>query len=172
MKTHANESRLLWLVCGVIGGLCLAYFWPHEELRASATDHSDKFAICTVEVGPLLPEAVFVLNFANGELKGAMLNNQAGMFTNFWFTNVFQDFELQGKGDKKYAMIPGQGWLNQNPQAGGGGTAGTGLIYIGELSSGKVGCYRFHYMNAIQPMPPIKLEQVAMFSFREDNKAR
>ena len=170
MQSHANERRLLWLVCGVVAGLCLAYFWPHEELQASATHGSDKYAICTVEVGPLLPEAVFVLNFTTGELKGALLNQQAGGFTNYWFTNVFKDFELTGKGDKKYTIIPGHGLLNANAQQAAGGTIATGVIYVGELTSGKVGCYKFHYRNAIGPMPATPLEPVDIFEFRKSDK--
>jgi hypothetical protein len=168
MKTHANESRLLWLLCGVVGGLCLAYFWPHEELRASATDHSDKFAICTVEVAPLTPEAVFVLNFTTGELRGALLNSQTGGFTNYWIANVAQDFQITGKGDKtKYVIIPGTGFLAANNQQPSGGAVAAGVLYVGELSSGMVGCYRFHYSNTPVAMAPQRMEAAASFQFYE-----
>jgi hypothetical protein len=171
MKSHANEQRLLWLVCGAIGGLCLAYFWPHEQVQASATDREAKFAICTVDVGPGLPDAVFVMDFSTGRLQGGMLNSQSGVFTNFWYANVVEDFKVTGKGAAKFAMIPGSGFLNQNAQqAGGGGTMATGVIYIAELSTGKVGCYQFHYRNQVAAGAPIQLEPVNYFLFRESTQ--
>lgn len=171
MKTHANESRLLWLMCGVIGGLCLAYFWPHEELRAGATDHSDKFAICTVDVQPVMPEAIFVLNFTTGELRGAAMNPQTGQFTNYWIGNVAQDFQIAGKGaNTKYAIIPGQGFLSGNNQGGGGGAVAAGIIYIGELSSGKIMSYRFHFLNSPVPTAPQRLEPGDSFPFLDKIK--
>ena len=117
MKSHVKESRLFWLGCGVIGGLCVAYFWPHEQAYASATDRDAKFAICTVETGPQLPEAVFVLDFTTGRLQGGMLNPQAGVFANRWYANVSQDFKLGAKGGGgKYTMIPGSGFFDAQRQ--------------------------------------------------------
>ncbi len=169
MKSQAKDGRLVWLLFGVIFGLCLAYFWPHEPAYAMATDRDARFAICTVEVGPGSPDAVFVLDFLTARLTGGMLNAQAGGFTNFWFANVAEDFKIGGKGDKaKYTIIPGSGFLNVGAQGGGGGaTVATGLIYVAELSSGKVGCYRFQYRNQTQMTEPIKLEAVDYFMFRE-----
>ena len=170
MKSHANENRLLWLFCGVVGGLCLAYLWPHEELQASATDHSENFAICTVEVAPLAaPEAVFVLNFTTGEIRGALLNQQAGAFTNFWIGNVLQDFQIQSTGKSKFAIIPGQAFLAANGNAGGAAIA-SGVLYVGELSSGKVCCYAFQYSTAPGIQEPRRLDPVAQFPFKNPSQ--
>ena len=166
MSLRSKERQLVWLLFGAIGGLCLAYFWPHEHVLASATDRDAKFAICTVEVGPGSPDAVFVLDFTTGRLQGGMLNSQAQAFTNFWFANVAQDFKVGKNG--KYTMIPGQGFLNAPAGAGGGGAAiATGVIYIAEVTTGMVGCYRFSYVNAPQPLPPTPLQPVDVFPFRE-----
>ena len=167
MKSRSNEGRLLYLVCGVIGGLCLAYFWPYEHAYATATDRDSKFAICTVDVGPGLPDAVFVLDFVTGRLQGGMLNSQTNTFTNFWYANVADDFK-SGKGGKPmYTIIPGQGFLAANSTPGGGATVALGMIYVGEMTSGKVGCYRFYYRNQGQPTPPVELEKVDYFVFRD-----
>ena len=166
MKSHSNERRLLWLACGVVCGLGLAYFWPHEPAFASATDRDQKFAICTVDVGPGLPDAVFVLDFSNGKLQGAMLNSQSGQFTNAWFANVAEDFKVSAKGGAKYAIIPGHGYLNVN-SAGGGTTTATGLIYVAELTTGTCGCYQFQYRNQVTAGTPLRLEPVNSFPFRE-----
>ena len=164
MSQRSNERQLVWLLFGVIGGLCLAYFWPHEHVLASATDRDAKFAICTVEVGQGSPDAVFVLDFTTGRLQGGMLNPQAQAFTNFWFANVAQDFKVGKNG--KYTMIPGTGLLNA-PAGGGGGAIASGVIYIAEVTTGMVGCYRFSYVNSAQPMPPNPLQPVDVFPFRE-----
>jgi hypothetical protein len=168
MNFPVKDSRLAWLVLGTIFGICVAYFWPHEPAYAMATDRDTRFAICTVEVGPGSPDAVFVLDFLTARLTGGMLNVQAGAFTNFWFANVAEDFKINGRGDKaKYTIIPGSGFLNIGNQGGGGQTVATGLIYVAELSSGKVGCYRFVYRNQMAAAEPIRLEPVDYFMFRE-----
>ena len=74
MKSRSNERQLVWLVFGVIGGLCLAYVWPHEHVFAGATDRDAKFAICTVDVGPGTPDAVFVLDFTGSEAESPNAN--------------------------------------------------------------------------------------------------
>lgn len=172
MKSRVNEHRFLWLISGVVGGLCLAYFWPHEEAFAVATDRTDKFAICVVSTAPTQPDAIFVLDFLSGTLQGALLNSTTGTFTNYWYSNVVEDFELKAKGDKsRFTIIPGQGFLNSNAaQGGAGGTVASGVIYVGEVTSGKIGCYRFQYRNQIEAMLPVPLEKVAYFNFRREQK--
>lgn len=170
MKLTINESRMAWLLLGAVFGVCVAYYWPHEPAYASATDRDQKYAICTVEVGPGSPDAVFILDFSTARLTGGMLNVQAGGFTNFWFANVAEDFKIPGKGDKgKYTIIPGSGFLNIGNQ-GGGATVATGLIYVAELTSGKVGVYRFQYRTQATPGEPQRLEPVDYFVFRENQK--
>jgi len=169
VKTPASESKFVWLLFGVIGGLGFAYLWPHEPAYAVATDRDAKFALCTVEVGPGSPDAVFVLDFLTGRLTGGLLNAQAGAFTNFWYANVGEDFKI--KGDKaKFTIIPGSGFLNA--PGGGGQSLATGLIYVAELTSGKVGCYRFQYRNQAEASPPMELMPVNYFMFREQQPTR
>jgi len=172
MKTQMKEQKLVWLLSGVIGGICLAYFWPAEPAYALATDRDQRFAICTVPVGPGSPAAVFVLDFLTGRLTGALLNMQSASFTNFWYANVSEDFKIPGKGDKsKFVMIPGNGFLNA--AAGGGGqTMALGLLYVAELTSGKVGCYSFMFSNQVVPAAPMQLQPVNYFMFREENQRK
>lgn len=166
MKSYAKERRLVWLGFGVIAGLCMAYVWPHEHVFAGATDRDAKFAICTVEVGPGNPDAVFVLDFTTGRLQGALLNPQSQTFTNFWFANVAQDFKVRTNG--KYTIIPGSGFLNAGAANQGNGQAiATGVLYVAEVTSGMVGCYRFGYVNSPNPLPPTALQPVDVFPFRE-----
>ena len=114
-----------------------------------------------------------MLDFSTGRLQGAMLNAQSGEFTNFWFANLAEDFKTKGKGGAKYAIIPGNGFLTANNQGGGGGGGGTqatGLLYVAELNSGLVGCYRLQYRTQMAASEPMPLQPVNSFSFREAQK--
>ena len=167
MQPRANERRLVWMGLGLVAGLCLAYCWPHEAVQASATDRDDRFAVCTVETQTSFgqPEAVFVLDFLTGRLTGAMLSQQSYAFTNFWFRNVAADFNLKANqaAKAKYCIIPGNAYLT----SGGGATLSTGMVYVGELTSGKVIAYSFAVRNSKTPLPVMPMEPVAFFPFRE-----
>lgn len=162
-----HQRRLTWIGLGLVAGLCLAYCWPHETAQAVATDRDERFALCTVETQTNfgMPEAVFVLDFLTGRLTGAMLNQQTSVFTNFWFRNVAADFNLNANAaaKAKYSIIPGNAYLSNR----GGMTLSTGVVYVAELTSGKVVCYTFPVRNSKQPLPPAQLEPVAFFPFRE-----
>jgi hypothetical protein len=159
-----TDRRIVWLLVGVLAGLGLASFWPAEPVQAMATDRSDRFAITTVDVGPGMPDAVFVLDFLTGRLTGALMNSQSGVFTNFYFRNVATDFIVDPNAKAKYAMIPGVGILN----AGQGVQSATGVLYIGELTSGKLVAYRFPYRNQPEPIADVfPLQPFAFYSFRE-----
>ena len=164
MKTVTNDQRMVWLLLGVLTGLGLSTFWPAETVQAVATDRADRFAVTTVDVGPGTPDAVFVLDFLTGRLTGALLNPQSGVFTNFYFRNVAADFIVDPNAKAKYALIPGAGILN----SGGGVTTASGVLYIGELTSGKLMAYRFPYRNSREPINDLlPLEPFAFYSFRD-----
>lgn len=159
-----NDRRMVWLLAGVLCGIALCAMWPAENVQAVSTDRSDRFAVTTVDVGPGTPDAVFVLDFLTGRLTGALLNPQSGVFTNFYFRNVAADFIVDPNAKAKYAMIPGAGILN----SGGGVTTASGVIYIGELTSGKLVAYRFPYRNSREPLEDIlPLQPFAFYSFRD-----
>lgn len=160
-----TDRRIVWLLTGVLAGLGLASFWPAEPLQANATDRSsDRFAITTVDVGPGMPDAVFVLDFLTGRLTGAMISSQSGLFTNFYFRSVVADFIVDPNAKAKYAMIPGVGVFN----VGGGVQSATGVVYIAELTSGKVVAYRFPYRNSAEKINEVfPLQPMDAFPFRE-----
>lgn len=162
MTSMTTDRRMVWLLAGVLAGLTLAQFWPQEVLHANATDRSDNFAISTVDVGPGFPQAVFVLDFLTGRLTGALINSQTGRFTNFYQRNIAGDFSAGKKA--KYAMIPGTGIFT----SGTGATSATGVLYIGELTSGKLAAYRFVYRNSPDPIAQaLPFEPADFFPFRE-----
>ena len=168
MQPKSNERRLVWMGMGLMAGLCLAYLWPHEMAHAVAADRDDRFAMCTVDVGFANAEAIFVLDFLTGRLQGAMLNQQSAQFTNFWARNIAADFQVQADAaaKAKYVFVPGLANLNNK----GGTTTAAGVLYIGELTSGKVGCYRFSFKTSTKAMPLQVLEPFAYFPFREETR--
>lgn len=164
MNTMTTDRRIVWLLVGVLAGLGLASFWPAEPVQANATDRSDRFAITTVDVGPGMPDAVFVLDFLTGRLTGALLNSQSGLFTNYYFRNIATDFIVDPNAKAKYAMIPGVGVFT----VGGGVQSATGVLYIAELTSGKVMAYRFPYRNSPEKIAEVNpLIPMDAYPFRE-----
>lgn len=173
MSRHLNESRIAWLAVGVVAGLCLSYFWPHEPALAVTNDRNSKFGMGTVAVKDLTIagvrdtlDAVFVLDYLTGTLKGAVMNRSSGQFTNFYGRSLAQDFNVRGKSEPHYAFVSG----NVGLPSGGGTTMATGVLYVGELSSGRVIAYGFPFRETNSPLPPMNLRPMDSFQFREPSR--
>ncbi len=163
MINRTSESRMLWLVVGLLAGLCISYFWPHEPVVASATDRNEKFAMATCYVTNTL-EAVFVLDFLTGRLTGSVLNRQGNVLVARYTRNVAEDFDVNPEVKPTYTMVCGRAQI----QGRGGNQYGDSMIYIGELSSGQVIAYAIPYkqFNRKQTQP-IPLQKAVNFQFRE-----
>lgn len=164
MAQRSLDNRMVWLVLGVVAGLCIAYFWPHEPALAVTSDRNDKFAMVTSEVsfaGSV--EGVFVLDFLTGKLQGAVLNNKLGKFTHAYYRSLAADFGVDPSVEPKYAIVTGRAQLPSQGRA----TMATGVVYVGELSSGKVVAYGFPYNESNRPVPPVPLQPLDVFQFRE-----
>jgi hypothetical protein len=90
VQTRISDSRGVWLVAGVIIGLGITWFWPHEPLRADQADRADKFGIISVPASLAIAglpstEAIFILDFVTGRLQGFYLNPQQGGFTQMFY---------------------------------------------------------------------------------------
>ena len=162
MINRTSDSRMLWLVVGLLAGLCISYFWPHEPAVASATDRNEKFAMTTCYVTNTL-EAVFVLDFLTGRLTGSVLNRQGNQLVAAYTANVAEDFDVNPEVPPTYAMVCGRAEI----QGRGGAQYGYSMIYIGELTSGRVIAYAIPYkqFNRKQTQP-IKLLKFVDFQFR------
>ena len=164
MTTNLSNRRAVWFVLGTLAGLGLSAFWPVEHVHALATDRSDRFSVTTVTVGPTSPDAVFVLDFLTGRLTGALINQQSGVFTNFYFRNLAADFGVPRDAKPRYAIMTGLG----NMTSGSGLSTAQGIIYIGELNSGKLAAYRFPYrISRVPILEPLPVELIAFFPFRD-----
>ena len=164
MTRSLSDSRVVWLVVGLMAGLGIATFWPHEPALASATDRTAQFSMATASVNPITPlEGVFVLDFLTGTIRGAVLNEQSAQFTQFYYRNLAQDFNVDPKSEPSYSMVTGLANINSRP----GFQAANSVIYIAELSSGTVRAYGFPYTVARVPQPPIQMVLLDKFPFRE-----
>jgi hypothetical protein len=154
---------MTWLAVGVAAGLCISYFWPHEPALAVTTDRDSKFAMATIALTPIdTVEGIFVLDFLTGQLTGAVLNNKMGKFMTQYSRNIAVDFQVDPKAEPHYAIVSGLA----NLPSGRGVNPATGVIYIGELTSGKVICYSFPVRVATQPQVS-PLTPIDFFQFRE-----
>jgi len=164
VKNLNGERRFLWLTVGVICGMCLSYFWPHEPAMAIATDRDgDRFAITTVPTKAGNAEAVFILDFLTGRLQGAALNSRLGKFTYAYYRNLAADFNVDPTAKPHYVIVSGGVNL---PAQGRAQFAESGL-YVAEMSSGMVICYAFPFIFNNAPGAPQQLIPMDKFQFRQ-----
>jgi hypothetical protein len=147
MRTVMASNRVAWLAGGMIAGLAIAWLWPHEPTYATTADRDTQFSMVTIPVGtsaagindPL--DGVFILDFLTGQLKGAVLNRQTGHFMSFYERDLAKDFGVDGNADPHYCMVTGYAQMANQ----GGVSMASGVIYVGELTSGKVAAYGFPF---------------------------
>ena len=152
----------MWLTTGLVAGLCISYFWPHEPVAAASNDRDAKFGIMTTPV-TLGMEGVFVLDYLTGRLSGAVMNGNTGKFNHTYIRSVAADFKVDPKATPHYAFVGGTASL-----AGRGGVSpATSIIYVGELSSGVVMAYGINYKIAQRPVPTQPFVPLDAFPFRE-----
>jgi hypothetical protein len=108
-------------------------------------------------------EGVFVLDFLTGQIKGAVLNNRTGTFTHAYGRNVALDFQVDPNATARYtistglAMLPVQGRV----------TMAAGVIYVAEMSSGKLAAYGFPYSDGGVTPGVVPLKPLDVFQFRD-----
>ena len=169
MNSFRSGNRYLWLLAGVAVGMAMSWFWPQEPMHAAVADRDDKFALMTVPVKDIMLagvrdhlEGVFVLDFLTGQLKGAVLG-KVGRFTHFYYRNVAADFSVDPSATPHYAFVTGTAQLTSQGRV----TMASGVIYVGELTSGKVVAYGFPYNDTNRVMAPVPLSPMHTFPFRE-----
>jgi hypothetical protein len=160
-----KHQKIVWMLTGLVAGLGIAQFWPHEPVRAATADRDDKFGMTTCPVSFVDgTEGVFVIDYLTGQLKGGMVNPRMGVFTNFYFRNLAADFNVDPKAEPHYAMVAGARGQNIG-QA--GRTLSAGTIYVAELTSGQVVAYTFPYVELRKVAPPVQMTPMDKFQFRE-----
>lgn len=171
MSNRLADNRVALLAFGLLGGLCLSAFWPHEPLAANTSDREKNFGMITVAARDISvagvedkQDAVFVLDYVTGRLQGAVLNGRTATFTNFYYRDVAADFDVDpAKGEPHYAIVTG---ISQLPSRG-RITWANGVLYVGELSSGKIHAYAFPYNEVRSKQPPVQMQLIDAFPFRQ-----
>jgi hypothetical protein len=145
------RRRPAWLVAGLAAGLVLGAFLPHAPLHATATDRQENFAIATGPVDESL-EAVFMLDFLSGTLKGYVISTATGKFTAYYETPVLNDLGVDASKNPKYLVVTGGANLRRTGQI----QPSLSVCYVAELTSGKMAVYAIPWSrgqsNATQPI--------------------
>jgi hypothetical protein len=161
MRPAFASNQVPGLAAGIVMGLTIAWLWPHEPAYATTGDRAPHFSMVTIPVsdaakGIVDPvDGVFVLDLVTAQLKGAVINRQNGTFASFYFRDLAGDFNVAPGQAPEFCMVTGYA---QIPNQGGKQMA-SGMLYIGELNSGKVAGYAFPWVEkgmggpvAITPM--------------------
>ncbi len=162
MRKHWSENRYVLLGTGVLLGLVLAFYWPHEEAQAATVDRSSKIAMVTCYTQTGSSDAVFVLDFVTGRLVGAAYNTQSGGFNQTYGRNLAADFGVDENAE--YAIVPGRVSL---PQRGGSAPPAEGGLYVAELNSGMVIMYGYPFITSPRPQQTQQLVKIDAFPFRQ-----
>lgn len=173
MRHSGTDSRLVWLVAGLLGGLGVAYFWPHEPAYATTADRDANFAMITIPVGTSAAgitdpmDGVFILDFLTGQLKGAVLNRQTGRFASLYYRDLAKDFNVDPQAKGRFAMASGYAQVAGQR----GKTFASGVLYVAELDSGELAAYAFPWNEAPRTAPiTYELAPLDHFLWRQPTK--
>ena len=170
MQKQNTNNRMVWLVIGVLAGLCISYFWPHEPVSAATSDRDTNFGLITVPVRDVTiagvrdtMEGVFVIDYLTGRLQGAVINPRIGKFTSAYFRNLAADFKVDPQANPHYTLATGTIQLAARGQA----TWANAILYVGELNSGMIHAYAFSYTDNRVKGAPVPLVLMDGFRFRQ-----
>lgn len=153
-----GNVRAGWLALGALVGTAAAVLVSHGPMHAVATDRQENFAMCTSPVDGDL-EAVFFLDSLTGRLTGLVLNPTTGAFTARFSRDVFSDLQTDGSKNPKLLLVSGNGQLRGAGQA----QFAAGLLYVTEISSGKIAAYGVPFNRAaLNARQPIQAELVLL----------
>lgn len=149
MFQHLYGNRVLWLGIGLIVGLAVSGVLPHSPANATASSQLDNLVIATGSVDGD-GEAVFILDALSGDVMGWVLNPTTGTFTAGFKYNVIRDLGVDASKGPKYVMVTG----TQNFRRGAGGVQmGSSVLYVAELTTGKMIALGFPWSRALRSSP-------------------
>lgn len=163
LRKQIPLSHVIMLMIGltagaIVGGLTMGAFsigangssgilaenpFGPQFAYATATDRYENFAIATGSLDSDI-EAVYFLDFLTGDLKAAALSLQTGKFNSFYSYNVLKDLEVDATKNPRYLMVTGR--INLRNQ-GSREQPSTAVVYVAELTSGKVAAYMAPYLK-------------------------
>lgn len=142
MLSKVSTQSAVWLLVGLLMGIGMVIFLQGQPAQATATDHSDEFAIATGHLTTEI-EAVYLLDFKTGLLQGTVMNRQTGKFQSFFKRELAQDFALNARQKPKFIMVTG---AMQNARA---QVPVNHVLYVAELNSGKLTAYFMPYKGDV-----------------------
>lgn len=152
MSTRRLGYASMGLVGSLVIGLAIGMLSPRTPLYATATDRIDNFAMATGALDDDT-EALFYLDFVTGDLKATALSPIARKFFASFSANVANDLGVDLAKNPKYSMVTGMSVFRRG---GGPVQPGNAVVYVAELTSGKVAAYMVPwsqaYANAGRPI--------------------
>jgi len=153
----------LGIAIGLIIGLIAGGVWPQTPLHATATDRVETLAIATGPVDEDV-EAIYFLDFLTGDLRGLVLGKQAGQFCGYFDLNVAEHLGINPSMNPRYLMATGLANLRRG---GARMQPSQAVVYVAEVSSGKVGAYAIPWnpslaatgQKIVQKLVPVALDQ-------------
>ena len=146
MYQHLVQNRFLWLGLGLLAGLVVSGALPHSPAQASASSQLDNLVISTGTVDGD-GEGVFILDALSGDVMGWVLNPNTGTFTAGFKYNIVKDLGIDPTKSPKYVMVTG---TQQFRRGAGGAQPGGCVLYVAELTSGKMIALGFPWNRALR----------------------
>ena len=151
MKILSKWSLITVLCTGVLIGILGVHFLGGDEaddqvavpmpsfpLHATATDSTSKFAVATGYMDQDV-EAIYFLDFLTGDLNAWLISLVDGRFIAYYTRNVRVDLGINQTQNPQYLLVTGVANLRQ--MGGGQVKPGQSLIYVSEITTGKVAAY-------------------------------
>jgi hypothetical protein len=137
---------------------------PREPALAATADRNENFMMVTAEVSNINnAPGVFVLDFLTGRLTGACLDVQTKTrFDRFFARQIAADFNVDPKQKATYSMVSGRATIPNTGRA----QWGNAVIYVGEMSSGKVMAYKIPFYLTARGQTAAPLVPIHFFAFR------
>jgi hypothetical protein len=163
------RRRLWWMGGGLVLGLVFGGIWPDSPAHAVATSQIESFSACTAPLDSEV-EGIFLLDYLTGDLRGAALNPQTRTFTVSYSTNVAQAFGVDATKQPRYLLVSG---LASFRGATGNQRLGNSVLYVAEMTSGKVAAYGIPWSTA-RVTAPVQLQLIPLdaFPFRNPQAVR
>jgi hypothetical protein len=161
------RSRFLFPAVALLLGLCLGGIFPHTPIHAVATDRTESFLVATGMVEGDV-EAIYLLDCLTGDLRAAVLGKARGGFTAVFAypgVKLMHDFGLDPSKNPKFLMVTGLADLRTGAQT----SFGASVVYVVELTSGKIGAYAIPWNRTMwntRTMVGETLIPVGMLPFR------
>ncbi len=166
LKRLGNQSAV-WLLIGIFVGLGLAGAFQAQPSFATATDHTDEFAIATGVMPSTDVEAVYLLDFKSGLLLGTVMNKQTGTFQAFYKRPLGADFGLKAGQKPKFMMVTGLMTSAKAP------VPIAHVLYVVELNTGKIAAYFMPYRGDVAgATQTYDLQILHGVSFRDQGNVR